>query len=98
MMAKKMCENSAFCDITDIYACDMDVVSHTYGYDSSNIILLTDTQVVQLNDSYGEDCDTDQDDINDNVEAHTPKEVDIKEFLKEYCKYNKYSEEETAFS
>ena len=96
VMAKKICENSAFCDITDIYACDMDVVSHTYGYDSSNIILLADTQVVQLNDSYGEDCDTDQDGINDNVEAHTPEEVDITNFLKEYCKYNKYTPEETA--
>ena len=96
MMAKKMCENSQFTDITDIYACDMDVVSHTYGYDSSNIILLADTQVVQLNDSYGEDCDTDQDGINDNVEAHTPEEVDITNFLKEYCKYNKYTPEETA--
>ena len=95
-MAKKMCENSAFCDITDIYACDMDVVEHTYGYDSSNIILLADTQVVQLNDSYGEDCDTDQDGINDNVEAHTPEEVDITNFLIEYCKYNKYTEEEKA--
>ena len=30
------------------------------------------------------------------VEAHTPEEVDITEFLKEYCKYNKYSEEETV--
>ena len=96
MMAKKMCENSQFTDITDIYACDMDVVEHTYGYDSSNIILLADTQVVQLNDSYGEDCDTDQDGINDNVEAHTPEEVDITNFLKEYCKYNKYTPEETA--
>ena len=96
MMAKKMCENSQFADITDIYACDMDVVSHTYGYDSSNIILLADTQVVQLNDSYGEDCDTDQDGINDNVEAHTPEEVDITNFLIEYCRYNKYTPEETA--
>ena len=95
MMAKKMCENSQFTDITDIYACDMDVVSHTYGYDSSNIILLADTQVVQLNDSYGQVCDTDQDGIYDNVEAHTREEVDIKSFLEVYCKYNKYSEEET---
>lgn len=96
VMAKKICENSAFCDITDIYACDMDVVSHTYGYDSSNIILLADTQVVQLNDSYGEDCDTDQDGILDYLEAHTPEEVDITNFLKEYCKYNKYTPEEAA--
>ena len=96
VLAKKMCENSAFCDITDIYACDMDVVSHTYGYDSSNIILLADTQVVQLNDSYGEDCDTDQDDLNDNVEAHTPEEVDITKFLEVYCDYNKYTPEEKA--
>ena len=31
-MARAMCENSNFSDITDIYACDMDVVEHTYGY------------------------------------------------------------------
>ena len=54
-MAKKMCENSAFCDITDIYACDMDVVSHTIGYPNKNIILLSDTKVIELNDDYGKE-------------------------------------------
>lgn len=31
-----------------IYACDMDAVLYTVGYDSSNIIFLADTQVVVL--------------------------------------------------
>ena len=93
MMAKKMCENSQFADITDIYACDMDVVSHTVGYDSSNIILLADTQVVQLNDSYGEDCDTDQDGLMDRQELRYEENVNISNLLEAYIKYNRLSEE-----
>ena len=36
-----------FAYITDIYACIVNLVEHSYGYDSCEI-LLTDTQVVHL--------------------------------------------------
>ena len=62
----------------------MDVVTNTYGFDSSDIILLADTQVVELQDSYGEPCDSDGDTLLDYQEAHTAELVDITDFLKEY--------------
>ena len=50
-----------FTDITDIYACIVNLVEHSYGYDSTEI-LLTDTQVVHLMANLNEgDYDTDQD-------------------------------------
>ena len=42
-MVRAMCENEAFTDITDIYACIVNLVEHSYGYDSCEI-LLTDTR------------------------------------------------------
>ena len=47
MMAEKMCENTGFLDITDIYASDICLVEHSYGYNSTEVIL-SDTQVVSL--------------------------------------------------
>ena len=32
MMAQKICENADFIDITDIYASDIGLVEHSYGY------------------------------------------------------------------
>ena len=43
MMAEKMCENTGFLDITDIYASDICLVEHSYGYNSTEV-MLSDTQ------------------------------------------------------
>ena len=49
MMAQKICENTGFTDITDIYASDICLVEHSYGYgENSTEYILSDTQVVSL--------------------------------------------------
>ena len=49
MMAQKICENTGFMDITDIYASDICLVEHSYGYgENSTEYILSDTQVVSL--------------------------------------------------
>ena len=93
-MVKAMCENEAFTDITDIYACIVNLVEHSYGYDSTEI-LLTDTQVVHLMASLEEgDYDTDQDNLLDRQELDHEENVNISNLLEEYIKYNRLPEEE----
>ena len=46
-MAEKMCENTGFLDITDIYASDICLVEHSYGYNSTEYIL-SDTKLYHL--------------------------------------------------
>ena len=49
MMAEKICENTGFMDITDIYASDICLVEHSYGHgENSTEYMLSDTQVVSL--------------------------------------------------
>ena len=86
-MVKAMCENEAFTDITDIYACIVNLVEHSYGYDSTEI-LLTDTQVVHLMANLNEgDYDTDQDNLLDRQELDHEENVNISNLLEEYIKY-----------
>ena len=93
-MVKAMCENEAFTDITDIYACIVNLVEHSYGYDSTEI-LLADTQVVHLMASLDEgDYDTDHDGLLDRQELNYEEDVNISNLLEEYIKYNKLPEEE----
>ena len=93
-MVKAMCENEAFTDITDIYACIVNLVEHSYGYDSTEI-LLTDTQVVHLMASLEEgDYDTDQDNLLDRQELDHEENVNISNLLEEYINYNRLPEEE----
>lgn len=93
-MVKAMCENEAFTDITDIYACIVNLVEHSYGYDSTEI-LLTDTQVVHLMANLNEgDYDTDQDNLLDRQELDHEENVNISNLLEEYIKYNRLPEEE----
>ena len=93
-MVKAMCENDAFTDITDIYACIVNLVEHSYGYDSCEI-LLTDTQVVHLMAPLADgDYDTDQDNLLDKQELSHEENVNISNLLEEYIKYNKLPEEE----
>ena len=92
-MAKAMCENEAFSDITDIYAAVVNLVEHSYGYDSSEI-LLADTQVVHLVAPLEEgEYDTDLDNLYDRQELNHEENVNISNLLDEYIKYNKIPEE-----
>ena len=94
VMVKAMCENEAFTDITDIYACIVNLVENSYGYDSTEI-LLTDTQVVHLMANLNEgDYDTDQDNLLDRQELDHEENVNISNLLEEYIKYNRLPEEE----
>lgn len=93
-MAQKMCENTGFLDITDIYCSDICLVEQSYGYDSTEI-LLTDTQVVHLMANLNEgDYDTDQDNLLDRQELDHEENVNISNLLEEYIKYNRLPEEE----
>ena len=93
-MVKAMCENDAFTDITDIYACIVNLVEHSYGYDSCEI-LLTDTQVVHLMAPLADgDYDTDQDNLLDKQELDHEENVNISNLLEEYINYNRLPEEE----
>ena len=95
IMAQKMCENTGFLDITDIYACIVNLVEHSYGYDSTEI-LLTDTQVVHLMAGLDEgDYDTDYNNLLDRQELDHEENVNISNLLEEYIKYNRLPEEET---
>ena len=94
MMAKKMCENESFIELTDIYASDICLVEHSYGYDSSEV-MLADTQVVSLDfpiDDSG--YDTDRDGISDKEELGNLEEVDISKLLEVYIDYNEIPQEE----
>ena len=94
MMAKKMCENESFIELTDIYASDICLVEHSYGYDSSEV-MLADTQVVSLDfpiDDSG--YDTDRDGISDKEELGNLEEVDISKLLEVYIEYNEIPEAE----
>ena len=96
MMAEKMCENTGFLDITDIYASDICLVEHSYGYgENSTEYILSDTQVVSLEGRLEEgDFDTDKDEVSDREELGTLEEVNISRLLEAYIKYNELDQEE----
>ena len=91
MMAEKMCENTGFLDITDIYASDICLVEHSYGNgDNSTEYMLSDTQVVSLEGRLDEgDFDTDRDSVFDRDEMGVEEEVNISQLLEAYIRYNK---------
>ena len=93
MMAEKMCENTGFLDITDIYASDICLVEHSYGNgDNSTEYMLSDTQVVSLEGRLDEgDFDTDRDSVFDRDEMGVEEEVNISQLLEAYIRYNKLS-------
>ena len=93
MMAEKMCENTGFLDITDIYASDICLVEHSYGHgDNSTEYMLSDTQVVSLEGKLDEgDFDTDRDSVFDRDEMGVEEEVNISQLLEAYIRYNKLS-------
>ena len=96
MMAQKICENTGFMDITDIYASDICLVEHSYGYgDQSTEVMLSDTQVVSLECPLEDgDFDTDKDEVLDKDELGTLEEVNISRLLEAYIKYNELDQEE----
>ena len=96
MMAQKICENTGFMDITDIYASDICLVEHSYGYgENSTEYILSDTQVVSLEGRLEEgDFDTDKDEVSDREELGTLEEVNISRLLEAYIKYNELDQEE----
>ncbi|MBR4313772.1 MAG: hypothetical protein IKP66_02565, partial [Lachnospiraceae bacterium] len=96
MMAKKICENEAFLDITDIYASDICLVEHSYGYgDYTTEVMLSDTQVVSLEAPIEEGyIDTDRDGVFDTDELGTLEEVNISKLIEAYIDYNELPEEE----
>ena len=88
MMAQKMCENIGFLDITDIYASDICLVEHSYGYNSTEY-MLSDTQVVSLEGKLDEgEFDTDRDEVFDREEIGIEEEVNISRLLEAYIRYN----------
>ena len=96
MMAQKMCENTGFLDITDIYCSDICLVEHSYGYgEHSTEYILSDTQVVSLEGTLDEgDFDTDKDEVSDRDEIGIEEEVNISRLLEAYIKYNELPQEE----
>ena len=96
MMAQKICENIGFMDITDIYASDICLVEHSYGYgENSTEYILSDTQVVSLEGRIDEgDLDTDRDEVFDRDEMGVEEEVNISRLLEAYIKYNGLDQEE----
>ena len=96
MMAQKICENTGFMDITDIYASDICLVEHSYGYgDQSTEVMLSDTQVVSLECPLEDgDFDTDKDEVLDKDELGTLEEVNISRLLEAYIKYNELDQDE----
>ncbi len=93
MIVSKMVEDAAFSDITEIYCSDVELVTHSYGYES-NEIMLADFSRAELNDEWGTDTDTDLDGLNDNVEAYEEELLDIRSFVEDYCEYNNIAGEE----
>ena len=93
MIVSKMVEDQEFSDITEIYCSDVELVTHSYGYESTEIMLADFTRA-ELNDEWGTDTDTDGDTLNDNVEAYEEELLDIQEFVKLYCQYNNITGEE----
>ena len=93
MIVSKMVEDQAFSDITEIYCSDVELVTHSYGYESTEIMLADFTRA-ELNDAWGTDTDTDNDGLNDNVEAYGEEELDIRSFVEDYCRYNNITGEE----
>ena len=83
-------------DITDIYASDICLVEHSYGYgENSTEYILSDTQVVSLEGRLEEgDFDTDKDEVSDREELGTLEEVNISRLLEAYIKYNELDQEE----
>ena len=53
MIVSKMVEDQAFSDITEIYCSDVELVTHSYGYESTEI-MLADFSRAELNDAWGQ--------------------------------------------
>ena len=96
MMAQKICENTGFMDITDIYASDICLVEHSYGYgDKCTEVILSDTQVVSLEFPPEDgDFDTDKDNVLDREELGVLEEVNISQLLEAYIRYNELDQDE----